>query len=202
MAAGCRCFVLSPSAESEDWTVGGIQLEQLDPAGTQWSACGPSGEHVGGLAAALASAAEATADRAWLEAVAGVIAADSVGQRRSGLVVRQAQGVWFHATFVENRASILAHGLDWSRFAGSGIAGSRAPERAGIFLCSDIESAEFFVRMGQRRGRDVDVWAAALDGQWLISDPSSSGGLDDGWMVCLDPIPARALDLRLAGQPQ
>jgi hypothetical protein len=54
--------------------------------------------------------------------------------------------------------------------------------------------------MGQRRGRDVDIWAVALNGQWLISDPSSSGGLDDSWMICLDPIPARCLELRVSGQ--
>jgi hypothetical protein len=54
--------------------------------------------------------------------------------------------------------------------------------------------------MGQRRGREVDIWAVALDGQWLISDPNSSGGLDDGWMICLDPIAAEALELRVPAQ--
>jgi hypothetical protein len=193
--------VLSPSANPDDWTTGGIELEQLDPGGSEWFASGPSGEHVGGLAAALAAVADANADEAWLDTVTAVVTADRVGERRSGLVVRQADGVWFHATFVENRASILAHGLDWRQFAESGIAGSQAPETNGIFLCSDIESAGFFVQMGRRRGREVDIWAAALDGQWLISDPSSSGGLDDNWMICLEPIPAPALELRLPDQP-
>jgi len=56
--------------------------------------------------------------------------------------------------------------------------------------------------MGRQRGREVDLWAVALNGQWLISDPSASGGLDDGWMISLDPISANALDLRVPGQPE
>jgi hypothetical protein len=200
VAAGWKCFVSSPSAAPEDGTIGGIELEQLDPGGAEWVASGPSGEHVGGLAEVLAAVADANADRAWLDAVAAVITADSDGERRSGLVVRQTEDVWFHTTFVENRVSIRARGLDWRRFVGSGIAGSQAPETDGIFLCSDVESAEWFAQIGRRRGREVDIWAVALDGQWLISDPSSSGGLDDAWMICLDPIPAPALELRVPGQ--
>jgi len=201
VAAGWKCLVLSPSADPEDWTIGGIELEQLDPGAAAWFASGPCGEHVGGLAEVLAAVADAEADPAWLDVVVAVITADSDGERRSWLVVSQGRGVWFHTTFVENRASIRAHGLDWRRFAGSGIAGSQAPETDGIFLCSEIESAEWFAQMGRRRGREVDIWAVALDGRWLISDPGSSGGLDDGWMICLDPIPPRALELRVPGQP-
>ncbi len=63
-----------------------------------------------------------------------------------------------------------------------------------------MESAEFFAQMGRRRGREVDIWAVALDGQCMISDPSASGGLDDRWMICLDPIPAERLELRMPGQ--
>lgn len=201
MGIGWTCFVLSPSADSDDWADGGVELEQLDAAGTAWSASGPSGTQVGSLATALAAAVESDADRAWLQTVATVVVADRIGERRSGLVVRQADGVWFHTSFVENRDSIRARGLDWRLFAGSGIAGSRAPETEGIFLCADLESADFFVQMGKRRGRGADIWAAALRGQWLISDPSASGGLDDNWMICLKPIPARALALRSPGQP-
>ncbi len=54
--------------------------------------------------------------------------------------------------------------------------------------------------MGRRRGREVDIWVVALDGQWMISDPNASGGLDDGWTICLDPIPAERLELRRPGQ--
>jgi hypothetical protein len=32
-----------------------------------------------------------------------------------------------------------------------------------------MESAEFFAQMGRRRGREVDIWAVALDGQWVVS---------------------------------
>jgi hypothetical protein len=200
VATGWKCFVLSPFVDREDWADGVVELEQLDPGGNEWFASGPSGELVGDLAVVLAAAADARAGRAWLDAVAEVVSADSHGERRSGLVVRQGQGVWFHTTFAENRASIRAHGLDWRRFVGSGIAGSRAPETDGVFLCSEMESAEFFAQMGRRRGREVEIWAVALAGQWMISDPSASGGLDDGWMICLDPIPAERLELRMPGQ--
>jgi hypothetical protein len=192
VSAGWKCFVLSPSPDPQDWSRGGILLEQLDDAGTRWSGSGPSGERIGDLVDVLAAVAEVNADQPWLDIVAAVLMADRDGNRRSGLVARQAHGVWFHATFVENRASILSHGLDWRRFVDSGVAGSRTPETDGIFLCPDDESAEFFAQMGRRHGREVDVWAVVLDGQWLISDPSSSGGLDDGWMICPDPIPANA----------
>ena len=195
VSTGWRCLVVSPFADSEDWATGGVELEQLDPAGVRWSASVPSGKHVGGFAGVLATVAQGNADRAWLEAVAKVVKSDSAGELRSGLVVRRTEGVWFHTTFVENRDSILPHGLGWRRFVGSGIAGSRSPETEGIFLCADIESAEFFVHMGERRGRGTDIWAVALDGQRLISDPSSSGELDDSWMICLQPIPADALRL-------
>lgn len=62
VAVGWNCFVLSPSARLEDWTEGGIQLEQLDAGETHWSASGPSGEHVGSLATVLAAAADPRLD--------------------------------------------------------------------------------------------------------------------------------------------
>jgi hypothetical protein len=188
------------TVDPDDWTIGGIQLEQLDPDGTRWSGSGPSGEHQGDLRAVLAATADRGADPEWLHTVATILPAER--GRRIGLVVRRAHDIWFHATFADNRESILAHGLDPKRFTGSGIAGSQAPEAAGVFLCADAESAEFFVRMGRQRGREVDVWAAALSGQWLISDPGAGGGLDDNWMICLDPVPPDALKLQTPQPPR
>jgi hypothetical protein len=196
MPAGWTCFVRGLKVEPNDWTVGGIHLEQLDSDGTQWSGSGPSGEHEGDLAPVLAATADREADPEWLATVAVILPTES--GRRIGLVVRRAHDIWFHATFADNRESILAHGLDPKRFTGTGIAGSQAPEATGVFLCADSESAEFFVRMGRQRGREVDVWTAALSGQWLISDPGAGGGLDDNWMICPDPIPAAALKLQPA----
>jgi hypothetical protein len=72
--------VLGPSANPEDWTDGGIELEQLDPGANEWLASGPGG----GLAVVLAAAADPKANRAWLSAVAAVITSDSDGERRSG----------------------------------------------------------------------------------------------------------------------
>lgn len=194
MPAGWTCYVRGLTLDQEDWTIGGIHLEQLDSDGTLWSGSGPSGEHQGDLESVLAATADREADPEWLATVAAIIPAES--GRRIGLVICRAHDIWFHVTFADNRESILAHGLDWERFTGSGIAGSQAPESAGVFLCADAESAGFFVRMGRQRGREVDVWTAALSGQWLISDPGASGGLDDNWMICLDPIQAAALQLQ------
>jgi hypothetical protein len=60
---------------------------------------------------------------------------------------------------VLNRASIAAHGLDWTRMgAARGIAGSTAPEVDGIFLCRNDFELSFFVRMNNT-GTPVDVWA-------------------------------------------
>jgi hypothetical protein len=145
------------------------------------------------------AAAAADAEPGWLDAVVATLTADATTEGRSGLVVKAGQGVWLHATFTDNRASIFDHGLDWRWFAGSGIAGTDAPETGGIFLCADMESAEWFGRMGRHRGRETDLWAVALDGEWLISDPSHSGGLDDGMMICRTPIPATRLKLLRAG---
>lgn len=157
MGAGWVCNVVS--------TAGGIELEQLDDAGQDWFASGPGGEHMGALDATLEAAAGESADRAWLAAVVATVKRDRASARRSMLLVKRAQGTWFHTTFSENRASISRYGLDWTRMTGSGIAGSRAPEAEGLFLCSDIEFAEWFAQMGQRRGRSVDIWAVSLDGQ-------------------------------------
>ncbi len=64
-----------------------------------------------------------------------------------------------HVSSVRNRDSIRAHGLDWTRMrAASGIAGSRAPEVEGCFLCVDPGDAEWFAGMNNTGG-PVDVWA-------------------------------------------
>ncbi len=111
------------------------------------------------------------------------------------LLAKRGRGRWFHSTFAENRASILRYGLDWTRMTGTGIAGSRGPEAEGVFLCSDVDGAEWFARMDQRPGCAVDIWAVTLDGAWLVGDPGASGGGDDFWMICTEPIPPTQLTL-------
>ena len=99
----------------------------------------------------------------------------------------------FHVTSALNRESILAHGLDWTRMgAASGIAGSSAPEEAGVFLCRDEGEAGFFVRMNNTGG-PVDVWSVTgIDEQQLISTGSG-----------FSYFPARILNCQvtLAGWP-
>lgn len=174
---------------------GDVELEQLDDAGDDWYASGPGGEHMGRLQDALEATLGGQPDPAWLAVVVAAIERDRSPQRRSMLLVKRAEGTWFHATFSSNRGSISRHGLDWTRMTGCGIAGSRGPETDGVFLCADFESAEWFAQMGSRRGDAVDIWAVRLDGTWLIGDPGASGGGDDVWMICPEPIPPTQLEL-------
>lgn len=131
MPAGWTCFVRGLTVDPDDLTVGGIHLEQLDLDGTQWSGSGPSGEHQGDLVAVLAATADGEADPEWLATVAAGLPAEN--GRRIGLVVRRAHDIWFHATFADNRESILAHGLDPNRFTVVGSLGVRRPTRLGCF---------------------------------------------------------------------
>jgi hypothetical protein len=82
--------------------------------------------------------------------------------------------------------SIMRHGRDWRRMAGGGIAGSIEAEWPGVFLCADLEDADFFAGMGRRDL--VDIWAVELDGFWLEGDPGAGGGGGDNWMICPEPI--------------
>jgi hypothetical protein len=185
--AGWSCTVLS--------TGGNIELEQIDDAGVEWVAIGPGGNAAGGLSEVLAAAAGDGADLEWLRAVAAALDRElTVGQRRTMLLVKRGAGVWYHATLASNRRSIQRDGLDWRLMNGEGIAGSRRPEWPGVFLCSTVEDANFFVRMGSRRG-PVDVWSVELDGEWLEGARDSDGGGGDNWMICPVPIPSTRLRL-------
>ena len=54
--------------------------------------------------------------------------------------------------------------------AAPGIAGSRAPEADGVFLCADGFEAGFFVQMNNSGG-PVDVWAVTgVDEEQLIDN--------------------------------
>ncbi|KPM55168.1 hypothetical protein ACG83_14630 [Frankia sp. R43] len=69
----------------------------------------------------------------------------------------------FHVSSIANRGSITRHGLDWSRMgAARGIAGSRGPEVAGVFLCTDEFQVDFFLRINNTGG-PVDVWSVRFD---------------------------------------
>jgi hypothetical protein len=175
---------------------GDVELEQLDDAGAEWYATGPGGEHMGQVREVIEGAlGDPSPDPAWLAVVLHELAQGRGSHRRSMLLVKRTHGTWFHATFRSNRESISRHGLDWARMTGSGIAGSRGPEAEGVFLCADLEGAEWFAQVGRRRGEAVDIWAVRLDGTWLIGDPGGSGGGDDYWMICPERIPPAQLNL-------
>ncbi len=85
---------------------------------------------------------------------------------------------YFHVTSTLNRASIYAHGLDWTRMgAACGIAGSRSPEQAGCFLCLDDFEIEIFIRINNTGG-PVDVWEiSGVDPTELVSPRDGYGYL-------------------------
>ncbi len=95
----------------------------------------------------------------------------------------------FHVTSSLNRASIIQHGLDWDRMAASrGIAGSRAPELAGVYLCQDEGEVNWFVRMNNT-GHPVDVWVVDdVDSEQLIDNES-------GHSYVTERVPANRLTL-------
>lgn len=99
----------------------------------------------------------------------------------------------FHVSSSVNRASIERHGLDWTYMRDApGIAGSRAPEVAGVFLVSDYSTVLFFVRINNTGG-PVDVWA--------VEDVPDSDLIDKGtgFVYVPYPIPAHRLTLHEPG---
>jgi hypothetical protein len=99
-------------------------------------------------------------DRAW-----------SYGGRQQLLAARPGREEMFHVSAVENRGSILQHGLDWRRMGATpGIAGAPGPEAPAVFLTTCVEEADFFVKMASPR--PVDVWAVRVDGFWIETGPN------------------------------
>jgi len=99
---------------------------------------------------------------------------------------------FFHVTSNKNRESIEQYGLDWTRMtAARGIAGSSAPEEAGIFVCFGEHEADFFV-MGNNTGGPVVVWAIeGIDLSELVES-------DDGFSYLPRPIPPTQLRIHRA----
>ena len=83
-----------------------------------------------------------------------------------------AERTWFHVASVRNRDSIRRHGLDVSRMGPArGIAGSRVPEQAGVFLAPDRWTTDYFVEMNNTGG-PVDVWEVhGIDPAELVTSP-------------------------------
>jgi len=86
----------------------------------------------------------------------------------------------FHVTSSRNRESIRTYGLDWTRMADArGIAGSRAPEQEGCFVCLGEFEMEWFVDMNNTGGTvdvvDDLVEFEAVVSRWRRSVSSRSG---------------------------
>jgi hypothetical protein len=172
---------------------GDIRLHQPE-IGEGWKADGPGGVFEGSMAEVLHGAA-ARSDSEWIEAVIAALERELImGRHRQVLLVKRAGGVWFHATPSENRESIRRFGLDWKRMANvRGIAGSSEPEWPGVFLCKSLSSARWFARMPHNDFSDT--WAARLHAVWLEGAHAASGGADDEWVICPEPIPPDRLEL-------
>jgi hypothetical protein len=175
---------------------GDIELQQLE-IGEGWSAEGPGGAFTGELSDVVRRSAADGSDPAWTDAVIAAIKRELIvgGRRRHMFLVKRANGIWFHATRSENRESIRRFGLDWKRMGSvPGIAGSSEPEWPGVYLCQWLQDAHWFARMPRRDY--TDIWAARLnDDVWLEGAHDASGGGDDHWMICSEPIAADRLEL-------
>ncbi len=179
-----ECTVLMPA--------GDVRLE-LSP-GDGWRAIGSGGAASGRLREALIGAAGPTAEPPWIDAVVEAVQERArLPGARAVVRVDRVTGVWFHATRSANRESINQHGLDWRRMGTvAGIAGSRRPERQGVFLCRRHHDACWFADMPS--DDTTDIWAAHLRGVWLEAD--AGGGVDLDWALSRQPIPRSDIELR------
>jgi hypothetical protein len=99
----------------------------------------------------------------------------------------------YHVSSTANRASIGAHGLDWTRMAAApGIAGSAEPEVAGVFLC-DEDEVGFFQNINNTGG-PVDVWA--------VTGIAADDLIDNGSGFSYLPAVIPAAQVTLVGWPQ
>jgi hypothetical protein len=96
-------------------------------------------------------------------------------------------GRLFHVTSVLNRASIDAHGLDWTRMgAAPSIDGMRQPQAEGCFLAPE-STATFFV--GFERNPLVDVWLVqGIHWTQLVENP-------EGFWYYPDRVPRSMISL-------
>jgi hypothetical protein len=100
----------------------------------------------------------------------------------------------YHVSSSRNRESIQRHGLDWKRMQGQrGVAGSDGPERAGVFLASDLWTAEWFVQMSRTKHQSVDIWEVTLPHDVDLDAEEPPAGLPygvmDGFMHTTEPVP-------------
>jgi hypothetical protein len=169
-----------------------LAFEALSPDGDLCGcrARGPGRWAFGAPAGAIPEALGLDPDDPWLVAIVAALDHDrawSYGGRQHLLAVRPGRGEMLHVSAVENRGSILQHGLDWRRMgAAPGIAGASGPEAPAVFLATGVQEADFFVNMASPR--PVDVWAVRVDGFWIETGPN-------GFSVVAHAVPPERLRL-------
>jgi hypothetical protein len=153
-----------------------LAFEEFSPDG---SSCGcrarrPGRWAFGAPATAIGQVLGREPDDPWLVAIVAVLDHDRTwndGGRQHLLAAAAGRGEMFHVSALENRGSILQHGLDWRCMgAAPGIAGATRPEAPAVFLCTCVEEADFFIDMASPR--PVDVWAVQVDGFWIETGPN------------------------------
>lgn len=91
------------------------------------------------------------------------------GRRHGDLI-----GPLFHLSPCENRASIVAHGLDAQRMGSSarGLAGSERPELRGVYVHDAPDEAKHWAKqMGERHRGGLDLWEIDGAGLPLLTGP-------------------------------
>jgi hypothetical protein len=99
--------------------------------------------------------------------------------------------VLYHVSPSANRDSIRRFGLDWRRMGTElNIPGAHGPEQAGVFLSRDREEARWFVDMGRRLHRELDVWEVTLAHDFDADDPplDSPCRVVDGFLCWIQPV--------------
>jgi hypothetical protein len=152
-----------------------VAVEELKKDGSICRASTPHGPCVGSTATVLAAACELPTEDSWVQAVAAALDRErgwavwgSGWGRAHGLEMKVGQGLMYHVTAVENRASIERWGLDWDRMGDSpGVAGSLKPEAPGIWL-SEHADDYFFVEMARH---PVEMWVVDVTELWLERRP-------------------------------
>jgi hypothetical protein len=183
---GHSCWIDLPGEDE-----GSIQFEEFVPSAVcaAWRHDGPIA--FGTAPEVIAATSGRPETDPWVRAVCAALERERSWAglaRRGSLDVRIGHGEMFHVAASANRGSIREHGLDWRRMRGPGIAGNEEPELPGIFLCTSLEDAEFFVSMAGRRGSEIDTWAVRVDGLVIENAPN-------GWWIVSESLGPERLRL-------
>jgi hypothetical protein len=108
----------------------------------------------------------------------------------------------YHVSPSANRESIRRFGLDWRRMGTEfNIPGAHGAEQAGVFLSRNQDEARWFVDMGRRLHRELDVWEVTVAHDFDTYEPPLDvpGQVIDGYLCWLQPIEPTRVRLLSSG---